>query len=426
MIRIAQSLSQQLDWTEWQAPLLQFCQASGMVVSAYDIGGGRRIGPLLGSRTARLLGTSNLWNEDGPGSAVEQRIVAALNGPVDYAEEEFHGMRVCGLPLTRAGQRYGAVVFGWRWSDFSSPMACEQLARQLKLSGQALWNEVRLEAPLAAGRLATFRGLLRTLVDSLDRQRDTIEELQRVSQTRDLFLATVSHEMRTPLSALALRIDLLLKTMQDPPPSLVTALTAMRVHVRQEAAMVEDLIDAARTLTGTMSIERIPVSLGGIVREAVSTIEAKAHDKRIAFTVTPADFGDRFQVLADPRRLQQVLWNLILNAIKFTDEGGAIEVLITGAADGVRIRVNDSGHGIAAQDLPHVFGAFTLQTHANSSGLGLGLYIVRRIVELHGGSISVDSPGPGRGSSFIVFLPQADPPHAGSPPSPDSYPSSID
>lgn len=413
MIRVAQSRSPQLDWSEWQAPLQQFCEASGMVVSAYDIGGGRQLGPMLGSPTARLLATSCLWDEDGPGSAVEQGIVAALAGPVDYAEEDFHGMRVCGLPLTRAGERYGAVVFGWRWSDFSSPMACEQLARRLKLPGQALWNEVRLEAPLAAGRLATFRALLRTLADSLDRQRDTIDELQRVSRTRDLFLATVSHEMRTPLSALAMRIDLLLKTLPDPPPALTTALTAMRMHVRQETAMVEDLIDAARTLTGTMSIERIPVSLGRIVRDAVATIEGKAHDKRIAFRVTPADFGDRFEVLADPRRLQQVLWNLILNAIKFTDEGGAVEVVITGAADGVRIRVNDSGQGIAAHDLPHVFGAFNLQTQANASGLGLGLYIVRRIVELHGGSISVESAGPGHGASFIVFLPQAN--AAGSP-----------
>lgn len=417
MIHIAQSHSPQLDWSEWQAPLLQFCQASGMVVSAYDIGGGRRIGPLLGSQTARLLGTSCLWHDDGPGSAVERRIVAALTGPLDYAEEAFHGMRVCGLPLTRAGERYGAVVFGWRWSDFSSPMACEQLARLLKLPGQALWNEVRLEAPLAAGRLATFRALLRTLADSLDRQRDTIDELNRVSQTRDLFLATVSHEMRTPLSALAMRIDLLSKTLHDPPPALTAALSAMRVHVRQETAMVEDLIDAARTLTGTMSIERSQVSLGRIVRDAVSTVEAKAHDKRIVFRVTPADFGDRFQVFADPRRLQQVLWNLILNAIKFTDEGGAVEVVIAGVADGVRISVNDSGQGIAAQDLPHVFGAFTLQTQANASGLGLGLYIVRRIVELHGGSIGVESAGPGHGASFIVFLPLADRAQPEAPPS---------
>lgn len=406
MIRIARPHSSQPDWSEWEAPLEQFCQASGLVVSAYDIGGQRKAGPMVGTRTARLLASSRLWREDGPGLALEQRLVAALAAGDDYAEEEWHGLCVCGLPLTRAGERYGAVVFGWRWRDFSSPMACEQLARQVDLPGQTLWNEVRLEAPLAEARLATFRALLRTLADSLDRQRDTIDELNRVSQTRDLFLATVSHEMRTPLSALAMRIDLLLKTMHDLPPALTTALTAMRVHVRQEAGMVEDLIDAARTLTGTMSIERGPVSLGRIVRDAVSAIEATAHAKRIAFSVTPADFGDHLQIDADPRRLQQVLWNLILNAIKFTAEGGAVGVAIRSAADGVHIRVTDSGQGIAPEDLPHVFGAFTLQTQANASGLGLGLYIARRIVELHGGAISVESAGLGRGTSFIIHLPQ--------------------
>ena len=405
MIQIARPQTSRLDWDEWRAPLLQFCQASGLAVSAYDIAGERQVGPLLSSRTARFLGTSTLWHDDGPGTAVERRIVAAVAAGRDDAEELFYGMQVCGLPLTRAGQRYGVLVFGWGFRDFSSPMACEQLGKLVGVSGQSLWNEVRLESPLTQARLSTFRELLRTLSGMLDTGRDTIDELNRVSRTRDLFLATVSHEMRTPLSALSMRVDLLLKTMRDMPPALETALKAMQVHVRQEASMVEDLIDAARTLTGTMSIERAMVPLGRVVRDAVSTIEVNAHEKHIAFTVVPADFGDHILVDVDPRRLQQVLWNLILNAIKFTPEGGAIGVVIHRDGDGVRIRVNDSGQGIAPADLPHVFGAFTLQTQANASGLGLGLYIARRIVELHGGSLTVDSAGVGRGSSFTIHLP---------------------
>lgn len=408
MIHIPSPHPSQFDWHEWVAPLTQFCQASGLAVAAYDSAGQRQVGPLLSARTARFLAASTLWDEDGPGTALERRLVArtiAAAGEGEAVDELFHGMRICTLPLQRGGQRYGVLVFGWRFCDFSSPMACEQLASLVGVSGQALWNEVRLESPLSAARLATYRELLRTLAGSLDRQRDTIDELNRVSRTRDLFLATVSHEMRTPLSALSMRVELLLRTMQDMPPALETALLAMRVHVRQETAMVEDLIDAARTLTGTMSVERAPVSLGRIVRDAVSTIEVKAHDKRIAFTVVPADFGDHIVIEADARRLQQVLWNLILNAIKFTPEGGAIGVVISRADDGVHICVHDSGQGIAADDLPHVFGAFTLQTEANASGLGLGLYIARRIVELHGGSIGVDSPGVGRGTSFTIHLP---------------------
>lgn len=406
MIRIADTDFAQVDWDEWRTPLLQFSQASGLVVSAYDITGVRRLGPLLPTRTARFLGTSALWQDDGPGTAVERLIVAAVAAGHDDTEELFYGMRVCSLPLRRAGIRYGVLVFGWCMRDFSSPLACEQLAAVVKLPGHALWNEVRLEAPLTDARLATYRELLRTLAGSLDRQRDTIDELNRVSRTRDLFLATVSHEMRTPLSALSMRVDLLLHTMRDMPPALQASLLAMRVHVRQEAAMVEDLIDAARTLTGTMSVNRVTVPLGRIVRDAVSTVEASANEKRIVFSVTPDNHGDHIEVDADPRRLQQVLWNLMLNAIKFTPPGGSVGLNISSDLDGVRIRVHDSGQGIAPEDLPHVFGAFTLQSHANASGLGLGLYIARRIVELHGGTITASSAGKDLGTSFTIYLPK--------------------
>ncbi|WP_312437308.1 HAMP domain-containing sensor histidine kinase [Janthinobacterium sp.] len=405
MIHIAESDFYQVDWDEWRTPLLQVSQASSLVVSAYDIAGVRQVGPLLPSHTAQLLGSSTLWHDGGPGAAAERRIVARMADGENDVEEQFHGMQICSLPLTRAGHRYGVLVFGWCLRDFSSPMACERLASLVGLSGRLLWSAVRLEAPLTDARLATYKELLRTLAGSIDRQRDTIDELNRVSRTRELFLATVSHEMRTPLSALSMRVDLLLHTLQDMPPALKTALLAMRMHVRQEAAMVEDLIDAARTLTGTMSVERVPVSLGRIVRDAVSTTEVNASEKRITLSVTPFDHGDHIELDADPRRLQQVLWNLILNAIKFTPAGGAIELAIQRDADAVRIVVRDSGQGILPEDLPHVFGAFTLQSHANASGLGLGLYIARRLVELHGGSLAVSSEGKDRGASFTVSLP---------------------
>ena len=405
MISVVPAVLPQLDWEEWRLPLLQVSQASSLVISAYDITGMRQIGPLLPSPTALLLGTSALWRDDGPGTEAERRIVARMAAGEDDAAELFHGMQICSLPLTRAGHRYGVLVFGWCFRDFSSPMACERMASLAGISGRALWSAVRLAAPLTDARLATYQELLRTLAGSLDRQRDTIDELNRVSRTRELFLATVSHEMRTPLSALSMRVDLLLHTMRDMPPALQASLLAMRVHVRQEAAMVEDLIDAARTLTGTMSINRVPVSLGRIVRDAVATIETSANEKRIVFSVTPDNHGDHIELDADPRRLQQVLWNLMLNAIKFTPPGGSVGLNIAADLDGVRIRVHDSGQGIAPEDLPHVFGAFTLQSHANASGLGLGLYIARRLVELHGGSLAVSSEGKDRGASFTVSLP---------------------
>jgi signal transduction histidine kinase len=179
----------------------------------------------------------------------------------------------------------------------------------------------------------------------------------------------------------------------------------MRVHVRQEAGMIDDLIDAARTLTGQMSVNRLPATLGRIVRDAVSTIEVQAHEKAIALSVSPPDQGDSIVISADGPRLQQVLWNLLLNAIKFTPPGGAIRIRIAHSDSHVEIEVHDNGQGIAVRDMPHVFGAFTLQTQGNATGLGLGLYIARRIVELHEGTLTVASEGKNLGTTFTIRLP---------------------
>ncbi|NHZ93329.1 hypothetical protein F2P45_30610 [Massilia sp. CCM 8733] len=336
MINLAVASDAGIDWDEWVTPLTQFSQASGLTVSLYDVRGWRQVGPLVASSTARVFA----------GRSAE--------------ESSFHGMRMCSLALTQFGKVYGVLVYGWRFNDFSSPMACEAIGAQVGVSGNALWSEVRLESPVSEARLATYGALLQTLAGSIDRQRETIEELNRVNRARDLFLATVSHEMRTPLSALSMRIEVLLKTVSDLPPKVESGLMAMRVHIGQEAAMIDDLIDAARTLTGQMSITRTPVMLGQVLRDALSTVEGSASEKEIVLVVTPVDYGERVQLEADGRRLQQVLWNLLFNAIKFTPRGGTIRVAISEGAEQVEIAVADSGQGIAADDLPHVFGAFNL------------------------------------------------------------------
>jgi signal transduction histidine kinase len=398
-----------VDWEDWHTPLRQFTEATGLVTSAYDTAGVRRIGPLTGSRMAKLLAErSTLWAEDGPGTALERTLVHTTCAEGKPASALFDGgFRVCTQPLLLRSNVYGVLVFGWRFADFGSPLACERIARQIGLPGHLLWTEVRLDAPVSDQRMGTYAALLATLSSTLDRQRETIDDLTRVNRTRELFLATVSHEMRTPLSALSMRIELLLRTIPDLPPKAVSGLESMRVHVRQEAAMVEDLIDAARTLTGQMSIARTPIVLGQVLRDAISTVETHAHTKHIRMQVTPSDYGDQIRFEADGRRLQQVLWNLLFNAVKFTPEGGVIRIAIRRIDGMVEIDIADSGQGIEPDDLPHVFGAFKLQQHDNASGLGLGLYIARRIVELHDGTLSVSSAGRLQGTTFAIRLPVA-------------------
>jgi signal transduction histidine kinase len=394
-----------VDWDDWRTPLQQFTDATGLAVSAFDAAGIRRIGPLTGNRLGALLAGSTLWDDDGPGTRCEQALVAATCTSQTAASTQFGGLHVQTQPLMLRGAVYGVLVFGWRFADFSSQLACEQIARTIGLPGHLLWNEVRLDAPVSTARMDTYAALLGTLAHTLDRQRETIDDLTRVNRTRELFLATVSHEMRTPLSALSMRIELLLRTVLDLPPAAAAGLEAMRVHVRQEAGMVDDLIDAARTLTGQMSITRAPVNLGQVLRDAISTVETHAHAKQILMQVTPADYGDHIRFDADGRRLQQVVWNLLFNAVKFTPEGGVVRIAIRRIDGMVEIDISDSGQGIEPADLAHVFGAFNLQQQNNGTGLGLGLYIARRIVELHGGTLSVSSAGRGLGAMFAIRLP---------------------
>ena len=400
-----------VDWADWLTPLRQFTDATSLVTSVYDTAGVRRIGPLTGSRLANLLAErSTLWAEDGPGTALERSLVETVKAQGSSASALFgEGMRVCSQPLMLRGEVYGVLLFGWRFADFSSPLACERIAREIGLPGHLLWNEVRLDAPVSDKRMGTYAALLGTLSSSLDRQRETIADLTRVNRTRELFLATVSHEMRTPLSALSMRIELMLRTIPDLPPAAVAGLESMRVHVRQEAAMVDDLIDAARTLTGQMSVTRTPVVLGQVLREAISTVETHAHAKNILMQVTPSDYGDHVRFEADGRRLQQVFWNLLFNAVKFTPAGGVIRITIRRTDGMVEIDIADSGQGIEPEDLPHVFGAFNLQQQNNATGLGLGLYIARRIVELHEGTLRVSSAERGQGATFAIRLPAPGP-----------------
>jgi signal transduction histidine kinase len=392
------------DWAAWEPALAQFSAASGLVVSAYDMEGSRRIGPFLQSPLSNILASSSLWQEDGDGTRFEQELARQAAHDGEASAAFFDELCVRAVPLTMFDVVYGAVVFGWNFSHFTSGMACERIARQLGLPGALLWTQARLESPVSSSRMDSHTGLLRTLIDSNTRQKEAIARLNELNRMRELFLATVSHEMRTPLSAISMRLDMLLLSKLDDPVRLRRELGAMMRHVKQEARMVEDLIDAAQTRNGQLAIQPEDVSLLRILRDALSTVEPRAEAKGVTLLVASLEQADLF-VRGDPQRLQQLFWNLLSNAVKFTQSGGQVGVEIVVGSAVHQVMVSDTGQGIAEQFLPEVFGAFNKQQAQNAEGLGLGLFIARHIAELHGGTITVESAGVGQGTVFTVSLP---------------------
>jgi signal transduction histidine kinase len=392
------------DWSAWEQALAQFSAASGLVVSAYDASGQRRLGPFLQSRLSTLLAGSTLWDAHGDGTRFEQALAmqAAAEGHASglFCEE----LCVQAVPLSLFGKAYGAVVYGWALNHFTSGMACERIARQLGIAGVPLWTQARLESPVPQSRMTVYTELLRTLIDSTTRQKEAIVHLNELNRMRDVFLATVSHEMRTPLSAISMRLEMLLRSQLNDPERLRRELSAMMRHVGQETRMVEDLIDAAQTRNGQLAIRPEHVSLIRIVRDALSTVEPGAQAKQVALSADlPAQ--EELMVWGDAQRLQQLFWNLLSNAVKFTPAGGMVRLRVIPGAQRHLIEVSDTGQGIAEQFLPEVFGAFNKQQSHNAGGLGLGLFIARHIVELHGGTIEVSSGGAGQGATFTVSLP---------------------
>jgi signal transduction histidine kinase len=232
-------------------------------------------------------------------------------------------------------------------------------------------------------------------------------EAREANRLKDEFLATVSHELRTPLSAMLSWIWMLRRGGLDDVAHM-RALEAIERNAKAQARIVDDLLDVSRIVTGKLRLDPRPLQLAAIVETAAESTMAAAEAKGIEL-VTALD-PDAPPVLGDPDRLQQVVWNLVSNAIKFTPRGGRVDVELRETDADVEVRITDTGRGIPPGFLPHVFEPFRQadgSSTRSAGGLGLGLAIVRHLVELHGGHVHATSAGEGRGATFVVTLPAA-------------------
>jgi signal transduction histidine kinase len=239
----------------------------------------------------------------------------------------------------------------------------------------------------------------------LARERAARAEAEAANRTKDEFLATVSHELRTPLNAIVGWLHLL-RTGGLDAATTDRALATIERNVWAQAQIVDDILDVSRIIRGSLALHVGPVDLAGLLERAVESLRPAIQAKGL--DVQSAVEPEACYVHGDPDRLQQVAWNLLSNAIKFTPPAGKVEVRLERLDDTVRLTITDTGQGITPEFLPHVFERFRQADSSKArlhGGLGLGLAIVRHLVELHGGTVTAESAGHGQGARFTVTLP---------------------
>lgn len=241
----------------------------------------------------------------------------------------------------------------------------------------------------------------------LIRERDARKHAEEADRLKDEFLATLSHELRTPLTSI-LGWASMIRNGEVEGPNATRAIETIERNARSQARLIDDLLDVSRIITGNLRLDLYPLNLAPIVEAAIDALRPTADVKGIQIRAETS--GDCL-VKGDPNRLRQVIWNLLSNSIKFTQRGGVVSIDLRCVGSTVRLKVADTGEGISAEFLPYVFDRFR-QAEASISrkqgGLGLGLAVVRHLVELHGGSIGAESDGLGQGSLFTVDLPLAE------------------
>jgi len=307
----------------------------------------------------------------------------------------------------------------------------EEEGWRLRKDGSRFWANVVITAVHdESGRLRGFAKVTRDISErkkAEETQRALIEQQQarmqaeeerrraeqsyRVAQeanrAKDEFLMTLSHELRTPMTAI-LGWARLLPTMSPEDTNFREAINQIARGAQLQAHLIDDVLDVSRIVSGKLRLSRETIDLARIVANAVEAVRPTADSKGITVAATLAPgLGT---IVADPTRLQQVLWNLLSNAVKFTPKGGRVEVSAQRIGSNVQMAVTDTGEGIDPDFLPHVFEAFRQAENPNTrihGGLGLGLSIVRYIAEAHGGTVTAESAGRGKGATFTVTLPIA-------------------
>jgi signal transduction histidine kinase/ActR/RegA family two-component response regulator len=409
----------------WKPALDKYAEATGLSVELFGADG--RV--VLNSMYATPLVALFRKNGYEPGLFAEcaRRCLDQTYDRTAIASES-HGLTVVGTSLVLEGEIVGAAVAGYALAGFSQVPSVQRWAESTGIPFERLWSIVRQQAPVPERRLILHGGLLQVLGDALLRENyrtrqheETVVKLQAASAAKDEFLAVLSHELRTPLAPIAGWASVLKKSASL--EEVRRAAEAIERNAFLQSRMIDDLLDMSRIRHGAIGLDLEILDLMASVRAAAEMSAAEIEKKAIRMEINGP--GEPLFVEGDAGRLQQVFGNIVSNAVKFTLAGGSVRISLDRERDSALVRVADTGKGIAPEFLPFAFEIFRQQEqgpHRAHEGLGIGLSLVKRLTELHNGTVSIASAGPGRGTEVSVRLPLA----AGGPHAVDSAPAAAE
>jgi signal transduction histidine kinase/CheY-like chemotaxis protein len=390
-----------------RAAIEKYCAVTNLTVQLHGADGDRILGPVGSTPLFELF---SVGGRD-PDIVVEclRRLRREEDGVIVV---DHHGLAAVGTVFCLDGKAVCAAVGGPILIAHLPHRETRLLASAHGLSDDAVWGAARRELPVSRQRLALYGELLQVVGETLvvEHHRSQQFEAARVeaesaNRLKDEFLAVVSHELRNPLNAI-LGWTRLLGGHHLGPERARYAVGTIERNAKGLARIIDDLLDVSRIVGGGVRIDPAPVDLVAVVQGALDEIYPSAEAKAVKARLTCQAAPD--PVAGDTVRLQQVVANLLSNAVKFTPTGGHVEIRLGQVGSEAEIQVSDTGQGIDAAFLPHIFERFTqadASTTRRQGGLGLGLTIVRALVERHGGTVRAESPGPGRGATFTVRLP---------------------